>query len=862
MQKTKIFVSFSADSLKQDVLETESFIRRLNDCYLDKGHYFTPILDETISDDATGETEIADCALAFFLAEASSTELPETYKTALNSYNKTGKPRIFTYMKIQELGAEGQRADSTQELGDDGPRQCSVVSDQRSADEGNTAASTRSSVSNSTLHTQHSKLNGARSSVSNSKLQTPNSTLFPPRPYTHPDTLKLEILMQIKQLGLDGVDIHLEDGKAWQGNTVLLSLENVEAVSGYENLQNLKQKRAALESRYYAAKTRHAENPDDTEAYEAFFEASKQRSEALQEIRDIEAQLYHMMEGMYEQTSHGKLTTRQAEGYRLIERGLLNEARTVLDFDAIISESRHHEELAEQAAKRAQDSVNELMQLKDVNATLLDWDAVDACYKEAVRLEEKYDLPRRAAISLNPIETDYLNFLIYQYRHDEAVVLGERLRAYYRNPENCNRLENMSYVLNLLGVIYYETQRMDKSEEALNAALEIRRARTEGDQNAIDKDISIVYNNLGNMYYFSKRFEEAIEAHSSALKLRKGLAKRAPDVYNEYLGYSFVNLGAVYDELEKPEESAELMAAACVIFKSLAISKPYPHSEYLSVSYHNLGVAYTRLHRLTEAEEQFIAALEIQLRLADDNPGAYEFRVAESYNEYGNLLLKTKRYPDAYEKYSKAVALYKKLSESNPDMFEPLLAGCYSNLGGLLVETEHFSEAETSFETASLLYEKYSEDNPAYTEKASEARKSLDGIKYARSFEGGAYSQLTPDEREIALLIIDGDTKHDVARKLHLSAAEAAEKIGAIREKVIRNSDPNPVIAAVVTKFGLSNRQTEILRCLSLNMTNSEISAALLLAEENIRVHLHNLIKKLPVENRADIPAWLNGFRG
>jgi len=38
MQKTKILLSASTDNLKQDVLETESFIRRISDCYFDRGH--------------------------------------------------------------------------------------------------------------------------------------------------------------------------------------------------------------------------------------------------------------------------------------------------------------------------------------------------------------------------------------------------------------------------------------------------------------------------------------------------------------------------------------------------------------------------------------------------------------------------------------------------------------------------------------------------------------------------------------------------------------------------------------------------------------------------------------------------------
>jgi tetratricopeptide (TPR) repeat protein len=693
-----------------------------------------------------------------------------------------------------------------------------------------------------------------RPSDHNSQFSILNSQ-FPARPYSHPDTLKLEILMQIKQLNLDGVDIRLKDGKAWQGNTVLLSLENVEAVSGYENLQNLKQKRAELESRYYAAKTRHAENPDDADAYEEFFEASKQRGEAIQEIRDIEAQLYHMMEGMYEQTSHGKLTTRQAEGYRLIERGLLNEARAVLDFDAIISESRHHEELAEQAAKRAQDSVNELMQLKDVNATLLDWEAVDACYREAVRLEEVYNLQRRATL-------DYVEFLRNQNRHGDSIELGEKLLRHYETPESGVSDEDKSFLYNMLGIFCYEANQMARSEEVLIASLNIRRARKDGNADSNDKDIAIVYNNLGNLYYMQNRFDDAIEAHKSALEIRKRLAEQSPDAYEEYLAYTYINLGAVYNEVSKHTESLDIMSSAVEIFKKLAINKPEPYEEYLAHCYNNLGVSYTKQERFAEAEVQFDKAQIIQLRLASDNPDAYDSMVAETYIDHGKTLLDSKNYPGALEKLESAYKLLVKLADRNPDTFMPMLADTYVKLGELYMETERFLEAENATSTAIALYDKYSDSNPACAEKACSAKKTLDRISRARSLAGGAFSQLTPEEKEVALLIIEGGTKHDAARKLHLSASEAEEKLDAIRKKVICSSDPNPVIAAVVTKYGLSQRQTEMLRCLSLNMTNMEIAAELLLAEENVKVHVHNLIKKLPVKNRSEIPEWLDSFRG
>ena len=158
MEITKIFIAAQPDNLKSDISELGLFFLNINNCYVSKGHYFTPILNDTISDDATGDTENTDCALAFFLTRPGS-ELPDTYKAALNSYNKTGKPKISVYIK---------------NTGDEKPLLPATI--------------------------EYS-------------LNTNN--------YDHLDTLKLEILMQIKQLNLDGVDIHLEDGKAWQGTYII-----------------------------------------------------------------------------------------------------------------------------------------------------------------------------------------------------------------------------------------------------------------------------------------------------------------------------------------------------------------------------------------------------------------------------------------------------------------------------------------------------------------------------------------------------------------------------------------------------------------------------------------------------------------
>ena len=115
---------------------------------------------------------------------------------------------------------------------------------------------------------------------------------------------------------------------------------------------------------------------------------------------------------------------------------------------------------------------------------------------------------------------------------------------------------------------------------------------------------------------------------------------------------------------------------------------------------------------------------------------------------------------------------------------------------------------------------------------------------------------LTAEELDVALLLIDGGTRRDISHKLHLSAAEVAQRTNSIRSKVIGASDPDPVVAAAVVEYKLTRRETDMLRCLRRGMPNNEIAAELFLSEETVKSHVRRLMKKLPVESRQDIATW------
>ncbi|MCL2336330.1 MAG: helix-turn-helix transcriptional regulator [Firmicutes bacterium] len=118
-------------------------------------------------------------------------------------------------------------------------------------------------------------------------------------------------------------------------------------------------------------------------------------------------------------------------------------------------------------------------------------------------------------------------------------------------------------------------------------------------------------------------------------------------------------------------------------------------------------------------------------------------------------------------------------------------------------------------------------------------------------------------ENQVALLLIAGCSRRDISRKLALTSEEVNNYINAIRAKVNDAGEPEPdlINASIASEFGLTRRETDMLRCLRLNMTNAEIAGELFISEETVRIHVRNLLKKLGLENRRNVSAWVEGLK-
>lgn len=116
--------------------------------------------------------------------------------------------------------------------------------------------------------------------------------------------------------------------------------------------------------------------------------------------------------------------------------------------------------------------------------------------------------------------------------------------------------------------------------------------------------------------------------------------------------------------------------------------------------------------------------------------------------------------------------------------------------------------------------------------------------------------ELTPEEIEVALLLVDGKTRSEITRKLRLKSSDATHLINSIKDKISGGAS-NPVIATVVKRYKLTRRETDMLSYLQKGMTNQQIAEELFISESTAKNHVYRLMNKLPVKTRQEVPSWL-----
>ena len=710
----KIIISSSIADIERDILEVKAFFNTLNNTYIDRDIFFSVETAEPDSDESLLDG-IGECELAFLIFYKKIGEtLRHTFENAIEKYKDNEKPFIVPYFKF---------TDNAEDVSED-------------------IKKFQDHLGNDLKHYYKS--------------------------YSNIDTLKLYMIMQIKQMQIDSLPFEINGNMIKFAGKDFVPIDNIPAFANSKHLKELKEKLAEADNKFIKIKKEYFDDPENEELEEEYAGIISERKKLRKEIEEHENTLFENIKNIIKETTKGGLSQRQIKAYRLMEMGDYETALEILDHDAIMSDLKRSTSMADAFIENIQINANELAQriaaLKGTGITSDTSEKILEAYDELRGLIRKYgDLDK------DPLY-DYADFLYSQNDYEKAIEIAEEYLFYIKRSDSNTKLAKVYNLLGILyrkiqrykdaekiylealkilsdtnkisepmaadvyanlGNVYRDTQRYKEAEEAHLEALEIRERSTEKDPDTFESVLAISYNNLGGLYFNIKKYKEAEEVYLEALAIRKRLAEKNPDIFEPYLAGSYNNLGVLYKDTQKYKQSEEAYLEALAIRKKLAEKNPDAFEPYLADSYNNLGVLYKDTQKYKQSEEAYLEALAIRKKLAEKNPDAFEPVLADSYNNLGILYSDTQRLQDAEETYLNALEIRKRLAQKNPDAFEPDLAWSYNNLGTLYHKIKKFKESEEAYLEALAIRKKLAEKNPdAFEPVLADSYNNL-GILYS-----------------------------------------------------------------------------------------------------------------------------------
>ena len=703
MKNIKIFLVPSSEAVTTDMNEVGDFFRQLNDMYFDSGIRFT-IRNANEMDDDELRKDVSDSDLSFFLFfENISEESRKCFDIFFDSFKKKDKPKIVTYFKF---------IDSPNEMTGDVLSFAKMLGDE------------------------------LRHYYSN---------------YSSIDTLKLGILMQIKVMRLDASRITVsDDGKLCLNGKEIADTKNIPIFAFNERLNELKTKEEELTKEWGRLRTLRMDDPNNEELYFEFSKVATERDDTRKALREFEDFLLNKSEELA--TQKGEVSPRQAEACRLLEMGDIDGACELLPLDEIFNDISRNERLADNAAARMEENVDELatritaLKMKGLNKDIV---------AEIRKIYEKiYDLCCTKHAGWSKLY-DYAAFLENQNDYAKAIEVAEKLNWYYSDPSSKVDKNKLAELFILLGLLYKAQNNPHKAEVCLLAAKKEMERLVLKDTEAYESNLATVYNVIGGFYDEKGRLEEAEKYYLDAIEIRNRLVEKDVDAYEPNLATSYSNIGSFYDEQGRSEEAEKYLLVAIEIRERLVKKNADAHESDLAMSYNNAGVSYHKQGQLEKAEKYYLAAIEIYERLVKKNADAYEPNLAASYSNAGSFYndyidreclekpengcfdrtiiceyfaRKAKKY------YFAAMEIYERLVKKNADAYEPGLANIYNNIGEFYIVQGCLGKSKkyllNAIEIREHLIEK---DAEAYELSLTESYFNYYLLKKDKTYLGKAY---------------------------------------------------------------------------------------------------------------------------
>lgn len=216
---------------------------------------------------------------------------------------------------------------------------------------------------------------------------------------------------------------------------------------------------------------------------------------------------------------------------------------------------------------------------------------------------------------------------------------------------------------------------------------------------------ALILNNLGVLYKNSNKIEKAFAAHNEALAIRQELAKQYPETYNYDLAVTLDNLANLHGRLNKFDVAASLSQKSLEIFEALANENPSKYLPDLVINLGNLARFYKINGEYDKAIVKYDETIKIYRELININPILYLPDYVRTLNSLAMFYQLKQDFKAAIVYFNEALEILENLVKINPLSHLPNKALIQGNYGSLFASINQPILALVNFKESTQIYE-------------------------------------------------------------------------------------------------------------------------------------------------------------
>ncbi len=475
----KLFLASSITDLKEDRLYLGDFFNTLNNIYENRDLFFKLIKCETYDNSialegkqAQYDAEICDSELCFFLFFKKVGDYTRhEFEVAMESFRATHKPKVVTYIKYVNSLDEVQQ-DVKAFMGE---------------------------------------------------LETNLKHYY--SVYDHIDTLKLQMLLQIQNLGLDSSVLDMKNGEFLLNGKTVTTCEHVPMFAGNAEYGALQAEYQQVNEEYVTLKAQFLLDGENEAVEAAYFKIANKRATQKEQLETKEKELLAYAQALAEKSGAENLTARQINGYRLVEQGKYDEALKILDkadifweIDRDLQALQQLDSARQVVLQGLQQKVNELMQRIEVlQAQSVTPEVIADIYET---FEKVYDITVTQNLD-KEVLYGYAVFLAEQNNYSKAIAVGECYLNCCDDQSDLAKPEEYAGIYHLLACLYHSTNHPKKSEEYYLKAIELCEDLCQINPQAYRADLARIYSIFAGFYRSINNKKKAAIYYKKAKEFEK-----------------------------------------------------------------------------------------------------------------------------------------------------------------------------------------------------------------------------------------------------------------------------------------------------------------------------------------------------